>query len=125
MLRHLLVLAVAGIAAPAFAQSQLKEFPPGLTTPSDDVIKRRFDDRNYRVDLADGTNWKLQYKANGYYFVNTSTGYSDSGKWSVKDGFLCNEPRKTTGGCNEVRDGGDASFWIKRANGDILQMRPQ
>ena len=84
MLRRLLVLAVAGIAAPAFAQSQLKELPPGLTTPSDDVIRRRFDDRN-----------------------------------------LCSEPRKTTGGCNEVRDGGDASFWIKRVNGDILQMRPQ
>lgn len=125
MIRNPLILATTAIAVSAFAQAQPKEFPPGLATPSDEAIKQRVEDKNFRVDLADGSNWKLQYKANGYYFVNTSTGFSDSGKWWVKDARFCTEPRKGTGGCNDVRDGGDGSLWLKRLNGDIIQLRPQ
>ena len=112
-------------ATAASAQPAPKEFPPDAVPISAGSLRERLANKVYRVQLADGGGWRIDYRANGYYFVNTNEGYSDTGKWTVQDGKLCSEPKKTASACNEVREIGDPVIYLKRLNGDIIQLKPQ
>ena len=53
------------------------------------ALKERFAGKVYAATLADGTRWRLDYKSNGYFFVDTSTGFRGTGDWRADDGKLC------------------------------------
>ena len=113
------------VATSASAQPAPKEFPPDAVPISAASLRERLANKVYRVQLADGGGWRIDYRANGYYFVNTNEGYSDTGKWTVQECQLCSVPRKTAPACNEVREVGDPIIYLKRLNGDIIQLKPQ
>ena len=59
----------------AFAQSPMPtEFPIDAVATSADDLRGRISGKVFKVKLADGTTWRLEYKANGYAFVDTSRG---------------------------------------------------
>ncbi|MEO7114668.1 MAG: hypothetical protein ABIZ18_02290 [Caldimonas sp.] len=129
MSNRILACIAVTIASQAQAQAliagQAREFPSSAVVIADAAIRDKFEGKTYRVDLADGSSWRLDYKSTGYYFVNTSTGFSDSGKWRIKDGQICTQPRKGPDSCNDVRDAGDATIFVRRMNGDVIQLKPQ
>lgn len=121
-----LLLCVLMIPAAALAQNSMPtEFPSDATTPSEEVLVGRVAGQVYRAKLTDGATWRLEYKANGYVFLNTGSGFSDTGKWSIKKGQLCTEWGRATSGCVETRATSDALF-IKRSNtGEVVALRPE
>ena len=122
---RILTCVLLGAATAAHADPAPKEFPPNAVVLSASALRERLADKVYRVQLADGGGWRIDYRANGYYYVNTNEGYSDTGKWTVQEGQLCSMPRKTAPACNEVREVGDPIIYLKRLNGDIIQLKPQ
>jgi hypothetical protein len=104
----------------AFAQ----EFPEGSSVPSNDEIKKYLEDRVHDTKIADGTTWRLEYKSNGYFFVNTSRGFNGDGKWQVEDEKLCGQLKGRDRGCNEVRMH-KGFLLLKRDNGEIIQITPR
>ena len=76
----------------------------------------------FDVSLADGSSWRLEYKSNGYFFVNTSTGFNGSGQWQAEDGRLCGQLRGGDRSCNEVRFSQDRMH-LKRNSGEVIQYR--
>lgn len=109
----------------AVAQNALpSEFPADAVVLAADALQQRMEGRVYRAKLADGSTWRVEYKGNGYAFLNTGTGFSDSGTWSVQRGQLCSEWRRATSGCLETRATPDAVY-IKRSNtGEVVALRP-
>ncbi|MDQ2736175.1 MAG: hypothetical protein M3Y55_14575 [Pseudomonadota bacterium] len=103
------------------AQSALRtDFPDDATPSSADALRARISGKVFHVALADGSSWRIAYKANGYAFLDVSGGFRDTGTWRVEDGRLCSEWRKATGGCGEARLKGD-SFYLKRtSNGEVV-----
>jgi hypothetical protein len=101
-----------------------QDFPAGVTVPAAADVQQRLADKVFNTKLASGQGWRLEYKSNGYFFINVSNGYSDSGKWSAQDGRLCHEPRKTNASCNDLRAGADTLF-LKRDNGEIIELVPR
>ena len=110
----------AGLAfAPLAAHSQ--QFPEGASTPNEADVKKYLDDKVFNVKLADGNSWRLEYKSNGYFFVNTSTGFSSSGQWKAEDGRLCGQLKGRDRSCNDVRFHQDL-LHLKRDSGEIIQL---
>ena len=71
---------------------------------------------------ADGVSLRIEYKANGYAFINTSRGFSDSGKWHVDGSTLCVDWQKAKGGCSEARLRGDSLYVRRTSNGEIVAL---
>ncbi|MCC2673849.1 MAG: hypothetical protein K0R58_796 [Ramlibacter sp.] len=105
---------------PAAAQA----FPEGASPLSAAEIKQRLVDRVLDVKLADGVTWRLEYKSNGYFFVNTSRGFNGSGPWSAEDGKLCGQLQGAKLACNEVRLHQDIVHY-KRDSGEIIRLVPR
>jgi hypothetical protein len=109
-------LAITGASAAA------QVFPEGATTPGAAEVRKHLEGKVFDVGLADGTSWRLEYKSNGYFFVNTSTGFNGSGQWQAEDGRLCGQLRGGDRSCNEVRFSQDRMH-LKRNSGEVIQYR--
>jgi hypothetical protein len=111
--------------AAAFAQATLPlEFPAEAKPVAAATLKESIAGRTFNVALADGSRWRLEYKTNGYFFVNTSGGFNGTGDWRADDERLCSRLRGGQMSCNEVRAlGGLLS--LKRDSGEVIALKPQ
>jgi hypothetical protein len=96
-----IVLSLSALAvASALAQTAPKEFPAEGTIPPAAAVKERFAGKVYAATLDDGTRWRLEYESNGYFFVDTSTGFRGTGDWHADDGSCARvcaaAPRRAT-----------------------------
>ena len=107
-----------------FAQNAPKEFPVDSVELAEPAMQDAFAGKIYAVKLPNGTSWKWDFRSNVYYYFNTSDGFSDTGKWNIKETKLCTEGRKINASCNEIRKLGDILNY-KRDNGDVVTMTPQ
>jgi hypothetical protein len=118
-------LCSAFFAATVPAQTGPQDFPADAQPLPADAVKARTTDKVFKVALANGNSWRLEYRANGMFFINVApSGYSDSGKWRPEDSKICSEPQKSKASCNEVRLLGDA-LYLKRDNGEVIKLEVQ
>ncbi|PKO27786.1 MAG: hypothetical protein CVU36_19195 [Betaproteobacteria bacterium HGW-Betaproteobacteria-9] len=119
------LLSVLLLPLSAMAQSAMPtEFPADSVVLAADALQQRMAGKVYKAKLTDGATWRLEYKNNGYVFLNTGSGFSDSGKWSVQGEQLCTEWKRATSGCLETRANNEAVY-IKRSNtGEVVALRP-
>ena len=117
------VLAAGAAAAPGVAGAPT-EFPGDAQSISAADLARKVSGKVFSVDLQNGMRWRLDYKANGYLFVNVSNGMATSGPWRAEDGRLCTHMRGGSASCNEVREQGQR-LYLKRDNGDVIALNPQ
>lgn len=110
--------AFLAMACVSFA-SRAEEFPDGVAILTAQEVTSRVSGKVFTVKLKDGASWRIDYKANGYYFFNHSRGGTDTGEWKTEDGKLCHNGRKAGPSCNEVRLKDDGLL-LKRDNGDVV-----
>ena len=123
MNKLLVFFASALCAGAALAQASLPiEFPADSKPLSAGALKDALAGRTFNVDLADGSRWRLEYKANGYFFVNTSSGFNGTGDWRAEDERLCTRLRGGDLSCNEVRDAGGV-LHLKRNSGEVIALK--
>ena len=80
----------------------------------------------FTATLADGTGWRIDYKASGYAFANISNGASDSGKWRTEDSKMCIDYRgRFPAGCSEIRASAQALYLKRDSTGEIVTLRKQ
>ena len=128
MSRSILLAAVlAAAASAAGAQTQLPtEFPDDAQPFTAETLRERVAGKVFKVKPADGSEWRLDYKANGYAFIDTSRGFRDSGTWKVEGTQLCVEwKRSSNGGCSEARLKGDTLYVKRSANGEVIVLMAQ
>jgi hypothetical protein len=116
------LLTVAGVA---WSQSPLPEEPPADSQQiAGEALRTRVSGKTFKF-AAPGTpvTSRLQYNANGYVFLNVSTGMSDSAAWRIEGSQLCADWRKIPASCSEMRVKGDLLF-AKRANGTWATLTP-
>lgn len=116
--RYLSAVAMSLVLVSLSARSQ--QFPEGASVPTAAEVKKYLDDKVFGIKLADGNTWRLEYKANGHFFVNTSTGFNGSGQWQAEDGKLCGQLKGRDRGCNDVRIYQELMH-LKRDSGEIIQ----
>jgi len=114
-------LTLACASALSHAQAPT-DFLADAVALSSQELRTRFDGSVLTAKLADGSRWRLQFNANGYLFLNTSGGYSDSGTWTVEDNRWCTDMRKTGTACSEVRRSGDVVHFKRTRTGEVVPM---
>jgi len=125
VVKSLVLIGATLVGVSAMAQTVVpKEFPVDGAAVSAAEVKERFAGKVYKVTLADGTRWRLDYKSNGYFFVDTSTGFRGTGDWRADEGKLCARLRGNAESCNEVRQVGEV-IYLKRDSGEIIAMARQ
>jgi len=113
-----------GIAcAFAGAGASAEEFPEGANTPNASELEALIKDKVFTSKQADGSSWRLDYRSNGYFYVNTSGGFKASGKWAVEDGKLCMNLKTDPTVCNDMRLQG-TKLLLKRTNGSVISLEP-
>ena len=123
MNKLLLCSACALCSAAALAQATLPiEFPADSKPLSAAALKDAIAGRTFNVELADGSRWRLEYKTNGYFFVNTSSGFNGTGDWRAEDARLRTRLRGGDLSCNEVRDAGGV-LHLKRDSGEVIALK--
>lgn len=118
-----LTLPLLVAASQVFAQAAEKVFPEAAVSITPAALSEALAGKVYTAKLADGSSWRWQFKSDGYFFFN-SGGFSDTGKWSVKESALCSEGKKIQASCNEIRMQGSDMF-LERDNGDVIKLSPQ
>ncbi|MBC7603480.1 MAG: hypothetical protein H7255_12580 [Ramlibacter sp.] len=110
----------------AFAQSPPLDAPPEGSVPIEgEALRQRLSTKVFEF-TAPGTSVtsRLQYEANGFVFLNVSTGLSDSAAWRVEGPMLCAEWKKIPPSCSEMRVKGDLLF-ARRLNGPWGTLTPK
>ncbi|MEN9539723.1 MAG: hypothetical protein RLZZ126_1958 [Pseudomonadota bacterium] len=100
-----------------------QSFPEGGAPLAPDALSGSVSGKVFAVKPAQGSVWRWQFDANGYFFINIGN-FKDSGKWSAKDSALCTEGRQIKFSCNEVRMAG-GSLYLKRDSGEVVKLEPQ
>ncbi len=101
-MRSLLISLLMPMASLAQAAIPI-EFPTDALSAGADSLRARIAGKVFRIKPADGTSWRIEYKANGYVFIDTSNGFRDTGTWHVEEGKLCADWHRANGGCSEAR----------------------
>lgn len=123
----MLLCLLAAASLPVGAQTPLPtEFPEGSQPFTAEALRERLTGKVFKVKPADGNEWRLDYQANGYVYLDTSRGGRDSGTWRVDGTQLCTEwKRSNAGGCNEARSK-DGALYVKRSvNGEVIVLMAQ
>lgn len=119
------MLSVLLLPLSAMAQSAMPtEFPADSTVLAVEALQQRMAGKVYKAKLTDGATWRLEYKANGYVYLNTGAGFSDTGKWSVKGEQLCAEWNRAPSGCSETRANNEAVYIKRSSTGEVVALRP-
>src|SRR5690606_22363969 len=86
-----LIVALASWAAVAAGAQAVPpgEFPAGAAAVEAGALRKHLAGKVFRAQPASGPGWRLEYKANGYVFLDTTAGFRDTGRWSVEENRLC------------------------------------
>ena len=100
------------------------EFPADAKPVTGDELHKRLSGKVFAVKTADGSTWRLEYKSNGYVFVETSQGFRDTGTWRVEGDQACGNWQKGGRSCSAFRVKDDGLF-VRRSSGEVIQLVAQ
>lgn len=124
-MRHALSIAAALLPAAAAAQPALPtEFPADAAAVEAAALREHLAGKVFRAQPASGPGWRLQYKADGYAFLDTTAGFRDSGRWSVQDTQLCSKWERAASGCSEARLKAGVVYIKRASNGEVVALVP-
>ena len=120
---HRALLGMSLLACGVQAQPVMPtEFPDGAVPMAPEDLSARIGGKVHRIKFFDGSAARVDYKANGYAYLDMSSGYRDSGKWRVDGTKFCVEWQKASSGCSEARLKGDTVFVKRVSNGEIISL---
>lgn len=119
----MLVLALAMVVLPALAQTKLvKEFPAGATALAPEAMKARFTPgTEFAFRSAEGYEVRMNFQDGGQATV-TAPRAADTGQWRIDGSSVCFEFRRFPSGCNEVKAVGDALYWKRVSNDEVVKL---
>ena len=111
-------------AALAQAGAINTEFPADAENVEGDALRQRMAGKSFTAVAADGLEMRLQYKDNGFAFLDTSRGFRDTGKWRVEGKNVCTDWNRAPSGCSETRTRGELVHIRRVSNNEILLLKP-
>ena len=124
-MKRLIVALASWVAVAAAAQAVPSgEFPAGSAAVEAGALREHLAGKVFRAQPASGPGWRLEYKANGYVFLDTTAGFRDTGRWSVEENRLCSTWERATSGCSEARLKAGVVYVRRTSNGEVVALVP-
>ena len=112
------------VAAPVpSASGAPMDFPADAMPLSAEAVSKKVSGVVFDTQLHDGTRVRLEYKGNGYLFLN-APGFANSGPWRAEESRICSQMKNAAASCNEVRERG-RQLYVKRDNGEVIALNPR
>ena len=110
-------------AASACAQSAFPtEYPAEAKPVAGSEISSRFTGKVFTVKSMTSGSWRLEFDTRGYAFVDTDSGYRDSGPWRVEGERWCAKMARTGDNCADLYAVGETLFYKRVKNGEVVSM---
>lgn len=124
-MRPLFLFITPWLAAAAAAQPALPtEFPADAAAVEAAALRDHMAGKVFRAQPASGPAWRLEYKANGYAFLDTTAGFRDTGRWSVEQDRLCSTWDRAPSGCSQARLKAGVVYVKRASNGEVVALVP-
>jgi hypothetical protein len=120
---HVLLCLLLPTAAAA-QQALPVEFPADVSTPSAQALREHMAGKVFKAQPAKGPGWRLEYKASGYVFLDTTAGFRDTGRWHVEETRLCAQWERSPSACSEARLQGAVVYINRVSNGEVVALVP-
>lgn len=117
----LFMLSLSALAQPAALNT---DFPADAEMIEGDALRQRMAGKSFKAVAADGVEMRLQYKNDGFAFVDTSRGFRDTGKWRVEGKNVCVEWNRAPSGCSEARAKGEFVHIRRISTPEVLTLKP-
>jgi len=112
------------LGSPLMAQTTTTPGFSDLPSLTAQELGSKLEQKVFLVQLKSGDTWRLDFRSNGFFYVNTGTGYSASGKWRTEDGKLCTEGKYLATVCNDARLDGDTMLFLLDS-GEVVRYLPK
>jgi hypothetical protein len=97
-------------------------FPAKAQAPTAAELSTHLGGNVFKGKTAAGQGWRLDFRASGHVFADTSTGARDSGTWRSEDSKVCLDYRgRFPSGCAEVRIAPQTIYYL-RNTGEIVTL---
>lgn len=98
------------------------EYPAGATPVSGSDITARLAGKVFTVKSNTSGSWRLEFDKMGYVFVDTDKGFRDNGPWRVEGEKWCTKLQKIGESCEELYAIGEALYYKRSKNGEVVSM---
>ena len=117
------LLSLLFLALPVLAQTKLvTEFPDGATALTPEAMKARFTPgAEFSFRSAEGYAVRMSFQDGGQATIAAPVA-TDAGRWRIEGSSVCFELRRISSGCNEVRLVGDALYWKRASNDEVVRL---
>jgi hypothetical protein len=108
----------------ALAQAVPTDFPADAQPLTPEALRAAVAGRVFTAKPVQGGSMRVEYKANGWIWVETSTGFRDTGTWRVEGSAICADwQRNRSGsGCSEARLKGEQLYVRRMSNNEVLAL---
>jgi hypothetical protein len=126
MMKTLLAL-ICCLPVLAFAQAAPTDFPADAQPLAPEALKAAIAGKSFAAKPAQGPTLRVEYKANGWAFVETSTGFRDTGTWRVEGSTVCATWQRNPAGsgCGEARQKGEQLYVRRVTNNEVLALQAE
>lgn len=117
------LLSLLFLALPVLAQTKLvTEFPNGATALTPEAMKARSaPGAEFSFRSAEGYAVRMSFQDGGQAAI-TAPVASDAGRCRIEGSSVCFELRRFPSGCSEVRLVGDALYWKRASNDEVVKL---
>ena len=125
--QKLMVATLCSLALASHAQTPASaappSYPPDAQAPDAQQLNAHLRGKVFTGQVANGTNWRMEFQSSGYLFMDVSSGHRDNGPWNTEGGQLCIQYKgRFPSGCSEVRIA-PQTLYIKRSTGEIVTLK--
>lgn len=109
----------------ALAQSVPTDFPVDAQPLAPDALRAAIAGKSFAAKPAQGPSMRVEYKANGWIFVETASGFRDTGTWRVEGSSVCATWQRNPAGsgCGEARLKGEQLYVRRVTNNEVLALQ--
>ena len=109
----------------ALAQSVPTDFPADAQPLTPDALRAAIAGKSFAAKPAQGPSMRVEYKANGWIFVETASGFRDTGTWRVEGSSVCATWQRNPAGsgCGEARLKGEQLYVRRVTNNEVLALQ--
>lgn len=118
-----LASALLCMGSSALAQGTVPtEYPADAKPVPESEIATRLSGKVYTVKTISSGNWRFEFAKNGYVYLDTESGYRDTGTWRAEGGKWCANFQKTGDSCAELYAVGEVLYYKRARNGEVVAM---
>lgn len=116
------------LSAACSVHAQSTSFPDGSAPTPAAELSEFVKDKVFTTTRSDGAAGRFSFKADGkfeIFYNRTGNATKEFGTWRAEDGKLCVDDPMNGRTCNEVRAHGQALYYKRNRNGEVLTLSAQ